>query len=101
MDALTRTILQRAYDLDGANLDQQARALGIADWQALTSRLEFSGFDSGGGCLMLTADLPDGHVLAISDGDTGLATTANTFCLGIQDRDGDEVLNVSPLLSPV
>jgi hypothetical protein len=91
---LTRTILQRAYELDGVNLDQQARALGAENWQTLTGDLTFSAYDSGGGCLMLAADLPGGHMLAISDGDTGLPRTADTFCLVVQDQDGEEVLSV-------
>ena len=94
-DDLTRTILQRAYGIDGTRLDAEARCLGAADWEALTRGLEFGDWDSGGGCTTMAAALPDDHVLQITDGEANMPTSADRFWLGIVDADGEETLTVS------
>lgn len=89
-----RAILQRVYELDSALLDARARSLGASDWQALTDGLEFSGQDTGGGCMMLVAALPGGYGLGITDGDAGFPTDVRSFWVGIMDQEGEELLSL-------
>jgi hypothetical protein len=91
---LTQTILHRAYERDSLGLDTIARQLGAADFPTLTSELEFGGWDSGGGCMMLLAELPAGHRLQLTDGEVDVPTNADQWCVGIVDADDDELISV-------
>jgi len=91
---LTQTILHRAYELDRSGLDAIARQLGATDFLALTAGLEFGGWDSGGGCMMIMAELPLEHRLQLTDGEVDVPTDAEHWCVGIVDPDGDELITV-------
>ena len=91
---LTKTILHRAYQLDTSGLDAIARQLGATDFPDLADGLEFGGWDSGGGCMMLVAELPLEHRVQITDGEVDVPTDADRWCVGIVDADGDELITV-------
>ena len=91
---LTRSILHRAYELDSSGLNTVAQQLGAADFPALTAGLNFFGWDSGGGCMMLVADLPLEHRLQLTDGEVDIPTDADHWCVGIVAPDGDELITV-------
>lgn len=96
MDALAREIIQRAYALDPAGLDATLASLGLSAWPETVETLAFQGWDTGGGCVMLVADLPgaDGHQVGITDGDAGFPTDDENFWVGIMDPDGDELYHM-------
>lgn len=96
MDALAREIIQRAYALDPAGLDATLASLGLPTWPETARALSFQGWDSGGGCMMLVADLPaaDGYQVGITNGDAEFPTDAGTFWVGIMDPDGDELYSM-------
>ena len=91
---LEQAILHGAYQLDSSGLDAVARRLGADDFAALTAGLDFYGWDSGGGCMMLAAELPDEHLLQLTDGEVDVPRDLDHWCVGIVDRDGDELITV-------
>jgi len=91
---LIQTILHRAYHRNSSGLDAVARQLGAADFPSLTDNLEFGGWDSGGGCMMLTAELPSEHWLQLTDGEVDVPTDVDHWCVGIVNADGDELVTV-------
>jgi len=91
MNALAHDIARKAYTLDSGGLDATLRGLNLPEWAALVAGLEFQSWDTGGGCMMLVADLPRECRLGITDGETGLPSSAENFCVGITDSDGEEV----------
>jgi len=91
---LPSRILARAYALDAGSLDAQAQRLGATNWEELTRELDFGEHDSGGGCLMLQAALPQDHVMEITDGEAGLPQDDSKFYLSIVDAEGDELTTV-------
>ncbi|GMA15885.1 hypothetical protein E5F05_06875 [Deinococcus metallilatus] len=93
-DDLAHAIIRRAQELDGRTLDAQAQHLGAKDWRTLTEALTFHESSTGGGLAMLTAALPAGHLLVITDGEADLPTNINRFRLDLLDPDDQEILHV-------
>lgn len=91
MDALAHAIARKAYTLYPNGLDATLRDLDLPGWAVLVVGLEFHSWDTGGGCMMLTADLPKDCRFGITDGETGLPGSTDTFCVGITGPDGDQV----------
>ena len=93
MDLLAGEIVQRAYALNPAELDATLRSLGLTNWLQATQNLSFQGWDTGGGCMMLTADLPGtgGHQIGITNGEADFPRDTENFWVGVMDPDGDEV----------
>jgi len=93
MATLAHDIALRAHTLDGAGLEAVLKQLGISGWLRLVQELDFVPWDTGGGCMMLVAELPGtgGHQVGVTDGDADLPTDANTFWLGVLDPDGEEL----------
>ncbi|QLG12194.1 hypothetical protein HLB42_16440 [Deinococcus sp. D7000] len=93
MDALAREIIQRAYALDPTGLDATLASLGLSAWPETVETLSVHGWDTGGGCMMLVADLPgaEGHQIGITNGDAEFPRDAQNFWVGIMDPDGDEL----------
>lgn len=93
MDILAQDIAQRAYALDPDGLSAALRKLGLSDWSRTVQPLSFEGWDTGGGCMMLVAELPGtgGHQLGITDGDANFPRDAENFWLGVLDPDGEEL----------
>ncbi|MDL2344786.1 hypothetical protein QOL99_11580 [Deinococcus sp. MIMF12] len=91
--APTGQILASAYTLDPGTLDEAARHLGREGWTALVPELVFEPWDTGGGCMMLVADVPgvDGYRVGITDGEAEVPTQADTFWVGLLDPDGEEL----------
>lgn len=96
MHALARKIIQRAYALDPAGLDAALQKLGLLSWPQVVQDLTFQGWDTGGGCLMLVADLPgtDGHQVGITNGDAEFPSDAENFWVGVMNPDGDELYDI-------
>ena len=91
---LTQTILHRAYERDSSGLNAIAQQLGAANFPSLTGNLDFFGWDSGGSCMMLLAELPLEHRLQLTDGEVDVPRNADHWCVGIVDADGDELITV-------
>jgi len=93
MNTLDREIMQRAYALDPTGLDTVLGSLSLPGWPQTVQGLSFQGRDTGGGCMMLVAELPNtgGHQVGITDGDVNFPQDTETFCLGIADLNGDEI----------
>ena len=93
MNTLAQDIAQRAHALDPDGLDMALRQLGLSDWTRTAQALDFQGWDTGGGCMMLVADLPGtaGYQVGITDGDAGVPRDAETFWLGLLDPAGEEL----------
>lgn len=81
---IAHQVLRRAYELDGLNLDRLATRYGAQDWQGLTGDLAFDALDTGGGCTMLVAQAGSGPWVGLTDGETSLPTSADTFCLTLE-----------------
>lgn len=90
---LTKQILASAYALDRGRLDEAARHLGREGWPALVPELIFEPWDTGGGCMMLVAEVPgtDDYRVGITDGEAEVPTQADTFWVGLIDPDGEEL----------
>lgn len=93
MDTLAQDIVQHAYTLDPRGLDAAMEALGLPSWPYTVQNLSFQGWDTGGGCMMLVADLPDtvGHQVGITNGDAEFPQNAENFWVGVMDPDGEEL----------
>lgn len=93
MNTLAQDIAQRAHALDPDGLNAALRQLGLSDWARTVQALSFEGWDTGGGCMMLVAELPGtgGHQLGITDGDADFPRDAENFWLGVMDPDGEEL----------
>lgn len=93
MNSFAQGIARRAYALDPDGLTAALRQVGISDWLRTVQDLSFQGWDTGGGCMMLVADLPgaQGHQVGITDGDAEFPTDDENFWVGIMDPDGDEI----------
>ncbi len=86
-------IARRAYLLCPAELDAAVIPLGFSGWTQAVQNLSFQGWDTGGGCMMLVAELPgtDGHSVGITDGEADFPKDAENFWVGIMDPDQDEL----------
>jgi hypothetical protein len=91
MNALAQGIAHKAYALDSSGLDATLRSLDLPGWGTLVADLEFQPWDTGGGCMMLVAELPDGCQFGTTNGDAELPSNAETFWVGVMDPDGQEV----------
>ncbi|MEF2278386.1 hypothetical protein V3W47_08735 [Deinococcus sp. YIM 134068] len=93
MDTLAQDIAQRAYALEPDGLNAALRQLGLPGWARTLENLSFQGWDTGGGCMMLVAELPGtgGHQVGITDGEADFPRDAENFWVGILDPDGDEL----------
>ena len=93
MDLLAKEIVQRAHALNSEEFEATLSAIGLMNWQQVIQNLLFRGWDTGGGCMMLIADLPGtgDHQIGITDGEAGFPRDAEDFWVGIMDSDGDEV----------
>lgn len=93
MDPLAHEIARRAYALDPTGLDAALNSLGLASWPQTAQGLSFQGWHTGGGCMMLVAELPGtgGHQVGITDGEADFPRDAEHFWVGIMDPDGDEL----------
>ncbi|GAA5513099.1 hypothetical protein Dcar01_01825 [Deinococcus carri] len=94
-EALCREILRSAYATDGEALDELARRLGAATWSGLTAGLTFHEEGTGGGMGQLTAELPGGQRLLITDGEAGVPIGDDRFLLVVVDEDEQELHSVS------
>ena len=76
MDLLAGEIVQRAYALNSEELDATLRSLGLTGWLQAVKGVSFHGWDSGGGCMMVLADLSGtgGHQIGITDGEADFPT---------------------------
>ena len=94
MDSLAGEIIQRAYALNPVKLGATLNSLGLSDWSQAVRNLSFQGWDTGGGCMMLIAELPQtgGHQIGITDGEADFPKNAENFWVGIMDPDGEELL---------
>lgn len=93
MNELATTILQQLYELDPGGVDRAARQVGASTWLDLVRGLSFEAWDTGGGCMMLLAELPGmgTYRLGITNGDAELPTDAGTFWVGIMDDESHEL----------
>ncbi|MVN87602.1 hypothetical protein GO986_12580 [Deinococcus sp. HMF7620] len=81
---LPRSILQRAYELDGATLDHLAAGYGAGNWAELTGSLSFEGMGIGGGGMALVAQTSAGPWVSLTDGETDVPDSDIDFCLIIE-----------------
>lgn len=93
MTILAQDIVQYAYALDPAGLDSVLGSLGLPGWSQTVQNLSFQGWDTGGGCMMLVADLPGtgGHQVGITNGDAEFPRDTEDFWVGVMDPDGEEL----------
>jgi len=92
---LALSIVGYAHILEGDALDGFAGRIGAGDWRALTDGLDYVHEDTGGGFSCLSAELPGGHALTITDGEAEPPRNVDQFQLTVTDGDGEEVLRVS------
>lgn len=93
MDLLAGEIVHRAYALNSVELDATLRSLGLTGWPQAVKDVSFHGWDTGGGCMMILADLrgTGGHQIGITDGEADFPKDTENFWMGIMDPDGDEI----------
>lgn len=89
-------IVKTIYALDLQRLSSMFEKLGVSDGLQVINHLDFDAYDTGGGCLMLTAELPNtnGHRLVVTDGEAGIPANASLAWVAIVDPEGDEIYNV-------
>jgi len=94
---LALPIARRAHELEGRRLDDFAREIQFENWMALTLSLDFFEEDTGGGFGCLSAELPDGYTLMITDGEAGLPSHIDKFYLSISDAYATEMIVIESL----
>ncbi|WP_161882806.1 hypothetical protein [Deinococcus alpinitundrae] len=93
MNAIVHDIVEESYRINPTPLDATLMSLGLSGWLQTLNGLTFQGWDTGGGCMMLIAELPgtDGHQVGITDGEADFPRNSEDFWVGIMDPDGDEL----------
>lgn len=96
MERLAFDILNRLQALDSDRFEKAMAGIGVPDGLKVVPDLAFIPWDTGGGCMMLIADLPGtaDWRLGITDGDAELPTASDTFWVGIFQEDNSEVYSL-------